>query len=1533
MKKFFKMLVLTVALFSCVFAKNFATPNATSEVYAVNANDTRCIATFADNETLNAIQNTTLSKTSFNVLNEVDYEIYDQNQYGTCYAFSLAQMLNLSYEYRTGEHIRLSAIALALQFKDIFFDEGSHNIEILNNSYNLKYVSEYDFPYELAKVYYDNHNNSKTPDVDFDGKEILDVKEYYSFPFLFDSNSDDVKSLYIENLKKALVAHGALAVGIDYKVKTSGDYYVYDVNTDSKGGHAMTLVGFDDNFDGSVFNKSTNGAFIILNSWGVNQEIIYMSYEDVVVAYNNNNNDLGFNFIYGVADFISFDERAETVSNYSYAYYGMDKNLNATDTLDNNLEIGYLISNTSASGYLSQIDLQPLYNTTSMYFSATDIEIYVGAGTQNLTSGSFEYLGEFDISCGTNKIVLAEPLAVSSNFAIKIKIIDEKYSYSYLDKSSQTFCALYNVGGTWQTEFYSNDNYNLIKTPFYLRAYFTDGKAYQISNEDNFQFNSANAVEFDLTSNSATEITAVGVEIYRNTSAVSTFDTFEMVETDVTDEFDINATTSKVSLTKNAFSQGTYKVIITVNGGEKQFIKFLFFDDGIDLFTFYTYRYGDIWLSSYKLFSVYSNSLSADNVTITIPSYYEIYYKENEDFLLDYIFNYYEDDVSISIAKSVDTSNRITKAELTFTNVHFHISRNLTINFIYENTSLGIYVTKLANATHSNPKVIPTGTEITLQDASAPNHTFVGWYLDENFTQKVSGITSKTNGQIIYLYAKFVENTIDSVAKESSYDSVNNLLTISLDLSGYNLSIYDTILISNISHSFSTSSSPNAFFALKAGTYDYMVKVSEAEMSQINTVSFNLKIMRYAYRGYSRYYSTLSQSVSVSDRIKITIVKTGDGHIYNDITNEEITASAVYVDYGGNLELRFVASENHYISSFLVDDKTVTQNGYYVFSNLQSNHTLKIVFEAITFQIVAEVSGNGSIDKSSIENVVIGSSITYNFTANSGNYLKTLKVDSTYLNTEGVTSYTFTNVRENHTIIIVFETYSFTITATVIGQGSIGHSLIMPANYGDSLTYTFIANTGYHLKQVLVDGTAVSLGSSNNYVFSNITENHSLYVKFEKDIINVSIKSNGHGIISATPYSEFTAMASTKTETAFTIQYDSSLVFGFEPDTGYEIGSILINNSSTDINSKITKLNIIEDVEVQVFFVLKTFTLKLNITGSGTSDINPVISCQYGDSVTYNFIANTGYEIDSVKVDNIEKGKISSFTFKNITASHTITVVFVVQKFEIKWYNYDGNLIATTKSNYNSLPVFTETTPTRAGEGCYVFDFSGWNSAPDGSGDEIVEAVSNASYYAQFLKRLIQYQIRVSTSGNGVILPSGDNSNNIYIDHGTDITLLFDADANYHISKIYIDDEMIDFCDAYKFSNVTENHSVSVVFKRNDFKVNILSSEEKGRVVGSKWLEAGERATYKIVALAGYKIEKVMVNGKEVSFSNNQIIIESASKDVEIVVSYTPEKNNATLKSIGKTVLISVAGIAVLGAIIVVIKIKKSKQTYDGNEL
>ena len=385
MKKFLKYLFIFLVLVLSVFVKNLSVSN--EIVASANSTEAEFFAMFSDNENLEKIQSTSLTKTYFNVLDEVDYEFYDQDQYGACYAFSLAQMLNLSYEYKTGEHIRLSALALALQFEDVFFDDGSYVHSMLQNSFDIDYVSEYDFPYELAKMYYDEKITTKQLNLNFDDKEIIDIKEYYLFPEIEQSYSTEAKNLFIENMKKALVLDGALAVSFSYSIASSGDYLIYEPMVESKGGHALTIVGFDDSFSGEVFGHQTDGAFIVMNSWGAHEQFIYMSYEDVTDLWN----------VLGVAGFIDTDERAESISNTDATYYGFENGLYAGEIVDDELEIGYLMTNETKNSYLSQIDLKPLCRDIDLYGFSADIKLYIGASTWDLTNGSFEYIGDFDI--------------------------------------------------------------------------------------------------------------------------------------------------------------------------------------------------------------------------------------------------------------------------------------------------------------------------------------------------------------------------------------------------------------------------------------------------------------------------------------------------------------------------------------------------------------------------------------------------------------------------------------------------------------------------------------------------------------------------------------------------------------------------------------------------------------------------------------------------------------------------------------------------------------------------------------------------------------------------------------------------------------------------------------------------------------------------------------------------------------------------------------------------------------------------------
>ncbi len=56
----------------------------------------------------------------------------------------------------------------------------------------------------------------------------------------------------------------------------------------------------------------------------------------------------------------------------------------------------------------------------------------------------------------------------------------------------------------------------------------------------------------------------------------------------------------------------------------------------------------------------------------------------------------------------------------------------------------------------------------------------------------------------------------------------------------------------------------------------------------------------------------------------------------------------------------------------------------------------------------------------------------------------------------------------------------------------------------------------------------------------------------------------------------------------------------------------------------------------------------------GTISPTGAVSVDYGANQPFTITANTGYSISNVTVDGVSQGAISSYTFNNVTAAHTI---------------------------------------------------------------------------------------------------------------------------------------------------------------------------------------------------------------------------------------------------------------------------------------
>ena len=121
-----------------------------------------------------------------------------------------------------------------------------------------------------------------------------------------------------------------------------------------------------------------------------------------------------------------------------------------------------------------------------------------------------------------------------------------------------------------------------------------------------------------------------------------------------------------------------------------------------------------------------------------------------------------------------------------------------------------------------------------------------------------------------------------------------------------------------------------------------------------------------------------------------------------------------------------------------------------------------------------------------------GGSQTFVITAATGYAIADVLVDG--VSVGALTSYTFSNVTENHSIAASFSLLTYTINATAGDHGFISPEGMIMVNHGGNATFTFTPDENYQVYAFWVDGD--SIGNAGFYEFTNVTDNHTIYVEF-----------------------------------------------------------------------------------------------------------------------------------------------------------------------------------------------------------------------------------------------------------------------------------------------------------------------------------------------------------------------------------------------------------------------------------------------------
>ncbi|OQX22974.1 MAG: hypothetical protein BWK80_28470, partial [Desulfobacteraceae bacterium IS3] len=328
------------------------------------------------------------------------------------------------------------------------------------------------------------------------------------------------------------------------------------------------------------------------------------------------------------------------------------------------------------------------------------------------------------------------------------------------------------------------------------------------------------------------------------------------------------------------------------------------------------------------------------------------------------------------------------------------------------------------------------------------------------------------------------------------------------------------------------------------------------------------------------------------------------------------------------------------------------------------------------------------------------------------------------------------------------------IIASAGENGTIDPSGEVAVIEGGMQSFSFIPAEGYEVNTVTVDNNTVE--SASYYIFENVSSAHSIHVTFRA---------------SAKPQYQITASAGSGGGITpvgnVVVAYGESKTFSILPIEGYEIQDVLVDRKSVGKSSYYTFTNITENHTISVVFVRKAeffYTISANSGVNGSIYPSGNISVQEGMMQSFTMSPASGYQIENVTIDGVSAGAIDTYTFVNVTSSHTIFVSFapvLVAKMAV----FEGENSVPNRGSVNFGETFAGTPLTKnftlknTGTDVLTLDYSLVADNFTLSG-EIPESIAAGG------ERSFQIQFKADDVGvfNGTLkFDSNDSSNTPYI--------------------------------------------------------------------------------------------------------------------------------------------------------------------------
>ncbi len=451
---------------------------------------------------------------------------------------------------------------------------------------------------------------------------------------------------------------------------------------------------------------------------------------------------------------------------------------------------------------------------------------------------------------------------------------------------------------------------------------------------------------------------------------------------------------------------------------------------------------------------------------------------------------------------------------------------------------------------------------------------------------------------------------------------------------------------------------------------------------------------------------------------------------------------------------------------------------------------------------------------------------------------------------------------------------------------------------GDVCHFYVKPNTGYHIDSVFANGTLCTAikDSADGKVYEYIvTANTELSAVFEINTYQVTATCDTTmGLISPIGISN--------------VEHGQSITFQFQPKQLCVLDSIYINDiyyTAPDTTSYYTFNNVTADSSIHVVFRLAQIITKVTVHGKGHVEMlmqhdsvvvnTSLIDTFVTDYINASFVADTGYQIDSVIINGINYIS-DNIAMMDVNEHQNIDVYFSRQSYEVTITygpNGSGSIVGDTIMKYGD----TLSLIIRPNAG-YKLASVTVNQINASVSDSILRHIVTENCSISVTFEPIVPKITVICGPHGsVAYEYGDST----VQLGQSKQIWFNADNNYTVDSVIINGQYAGMMDNYTFYNVRGDSVVRVVF--GSATCTITASCSNGGSIspsGSIVVNRGDSLRVSLVPNIGFGIEEVKINNIVRSVNGTLYTFHEIRRDSSIYVSYSGSLHNVILNVVGK---------------------------------